>query len=376
MAMLKIRARATALASVLPFAIIGFAACSSDPAQPEEAVGSSTQAAINAGSGPSCHVELTKVNYDDEGTETGNFIELHVVRDPDSPPAVFLGDCGMGIVRHVNGANCGTAWDIDVSNTTIPNDDYLVICGKDGIGTDKSQCDVFGPTADLLQNGAPDALKFLDTNAKAFLDVWWEGSGSCSPVGSSSVSLQTDTGATPDLTNIACNDAFTLVETSTLTLRQPNPCPATDAGTDGSAGAGGTGGAGGSSGASTSGGTGGTSASGGSPATGGVGGTLGSGGSGGSGTGTGATGGFSSGTGGSLPTGGTGGTLGSGGSGGTGTSNGGSAGTGSGTGGTGTATGGSAGTGTSNGGSAGTGSSTGGSAGTASGTGGTGTATG
>ncbi|MGE3669813.1 MAG: hypothetical protein AB7K71_09145, partial [Polyangiaceae bacterium] len=339
MAMLKNRARATALASVLPLTIVGFTACGSDPSTPGESVGSTEQAAIGVGSGTTCRVELTKVNYDEPGADSGNFVELHVIRDSGSTATTF-GECGLGKVQHVNGGNsCASVWVVDVSAMTIPNDDYLVICGKDGIATSSSLCDVTVATSgsigtDLLQSG-PDDIYFFDTADNLILDARYENGSDCTN-SATQIQLQAENGDSPDQTNVACNDAFMLVDTSTVTLRQAYACPVSDAGTDAAGGSGGsTGGTGGT------GATGGSAGSAGSAATGGTGGT-GAASTGGTGAAsTGGTGAASTGgTGGTGATTGTGGSVGTGATGGTGatTGTGGSVGTGA-TGGTGATTG-------------------------------------
>ncbi|MEK7257229.1 MAG: lamin tail domain-containing protein, partial [Bacteroidota bacterium] len=113
----------------------------------------------NAGAAPascSCGLKINEVDYDQVGADNAEFIELY-------NPCGSAQNLDNYSVELVNGSGGGAAVykTIDLPNVNLAAGDYFVICAN---GANTSNCDLdVTPDADLIQNGAPDAigLKYL-----------------------------------------------------------------------------------------------------------------------------------------------------------------------------------------------------------------------
>ena len=181
-----------------------------------------------------CQVTLTKISYDDPGTDDGELMELRVENAP--MPGATLGDCGLERIEHINGASGGPCGQlirvVELGSAKIGADGYVLICTQSG-------CDVDPGGDGWLQNG-PDALRFIDANEDVTLHVGWGGDPNQCLAVSDEVPQQQLVKEIPgqkDDLNVWCGDHFERVLAEQSPLRAPNHCPpSVDAGAEGGAG--------------------------------------------------------------------------------------------------------------------------------------------
>jgi uncharacterized protein len=105
-------------------------------------------------SGARAAVVINEIDYDQPGTDTGEFIEL--LNTGSSP--VSLDGYTIQLVNGANNSIYKTITTIPTGITLGPGQ-YYVICGDDTV-VPGCQLDV-SPNSDLIQNGSPDALSLL-----------------------------------------------------------------------------------------------------------------------------------------------------------------------------------------------------------------------
>ena len=111
------------------------------------------------------HLVINEVDYDNVGTDSAEFLELY------NPTGSDVDLTGI-VVYLVNGAN-DTVYDtIDLSTLgTLPAGGYLVVAGT-GVTVDPSALTLNpGWTSNQIQNGSPDGMALVDTNATVVLDA-------------------------------------------------------------------------------------------------------------------------------------------------------------------------------------------------------------
>ena len=254
---------------VTPGAIVLAGACGS--AEPgTEQVGRQSEA-VTIVDNPTCKVEWTKIDYDQPGTDSSEFIELFVTKT--GALVSTLGDCGIGAITLFESGSCLVPYRvIPLQNVTIPTDGYVVICNGAG-------CDVNVGTSPWLDDG-PAEIGFLSATLPAAPIIWasYEGAPQCIPLATNppKVDVKTEDGSSPNQINVWCASGFELVPEASSPKRQPNVCPAPDAGAGGNSGSSGSSGAGGTSGSSGASGSSGSSGASGSSGSSGASGSSGS----------------------------------------------------------------------------------------------------
>jgi len=97
-------------------------------------------------------VVINEVEYDEPSTDTGEYIELKNI----GPSPASLADYSMVLV---NGSNNTIYRTITFPTFSLAPGQYYVVCGN---GANVVNCDLdVTPDADLIQNGAPDAVALL-----------------------------------------------------------------------------------------------------------------------------------------------------------------------------------------------------------------------
>ncbi|MCP3980218.1 MAG: lamin tail domain-containing protein [bacterium] len=101
-------------------------------------------------------IRINEIDYDQPGIDTAEFIEL--VNNGDS--AVSLD--GLAVVL-VNGAITTVYETIDLPDVSLAVGDYFVICAN---SINVANCDLdLGVSANLVQNGAPDAVQLFESGS-------------------------------------------------------------------------------------------------------------------------------------------------------------------------------------------------------------------
>jgi len=96
---------------------------------------------------------INEFDYDQEGADTAEFIELFNTGDS----AVSLDNYSIDLI---NGNNSTTYRSIDLSGFSIGTNDYFVICGDASL---VANCNYsFTTSSSWFQNGAPDAIALLE----------------------------------------------------------------------------------------------------------------------------------------------------------------------------------------------------------------------
>ena len=112
------------------------------------------EVAIGALACPECHPLINEVDYDQDGADQAEFIELY---NP-CPSSIDLSTYHLELI---NGSNTTVYETINLSGM-LATGDYYVVC-MDSVNT--ANCDlVINLGFDVLQNGAPDAIALYDTS--------------------------------------------------------------------------------------------------------------------------------------------------------------------------------------------------------------------
>ncbi len=196
--------------------------CSSGPLEEPTA---KTRQSFVVGSASGCSVELTKVDYDQPGTDTHEFIELHVTWTGTKPSTVS--QCGVTSMTLKDDRNSCTAYvNIDMSTVSVPSDGYVLIC--DPAGT-VGRCDVPVSGFWLTDYGEGDLSFFHPSTPPTH--VYWQNGYGCNEPNSTVKGLAKEDNNAPNMINIACGTGFTLANAADVTIAQPNPCPQPDGST-------------------------------------------------------------------------------------------------------------------------------------------------
>jgi hypothetical protein len=203
-------------------------------------------------SGTHCRVTLSKLSYDDPGTDDAEFIELRVDRTvpvpglaardagADAAPAasadaaVTLGACGLAALELVDGQGgaCSVYRTIPVADLQVPDDDVVVLCSA---GTAfAASCDVTtaGPSAlknGWLQNGPSDGVRLRGTSGAA-VEIGYDPPPAC--FGAAALRVPDESGevAGPGVVDdvaTLCDGTFVLLSAVDAPLRAPPRCPRT-----------------------------------------------------------------------------------------------------------------------------------------------------
>jgi hypothetical protein len=128
-------------------------------------LGGSTSNATVTVSSAAMHLVINEVDYDQIGTDTAEYIEIH------NPTTAAISLASKAVIL-VNG-NGGATYDtIDLSPAgSIPAGGYLVIAGPNvNVPAPAVKLDP-GWTQDKVQNGAPDGIALVDTAAHVLIDA-------------------------------------------------------------------------------------------------------------------------------------------------------------------------------------------------------------
>jgi predicted extracellular nuclease len=154
----------------------------------DPAGGDDTPGAENLCGGPAGALVINEIDYDQPGTDRGEFIEIF----NGGAEAADLG--GHSIVL-VNGSGGGAAVynTIDLPAVSLPVGEYFVVCGD---APETFNCDLdVSPDSNLVQNGAPDAVA-LFRNGSLIDTVSYEGD-TAAPYTEGSGAGLTDSSSTP-----------------------------------------------------------------------------------------------------------------------------------------------------------------------------------
>jgi len=161
-----------------------------------------------SGAAPICEAALSidilinEVDYDNAGTDDREFIELVNV----SGGPYDLTGCKVELVNGNGDAVYNT---INLDPVILAAGEYYVLCGNGGF---VSNCDQVIPSfTNIIQNGAPDGLRFIDANDNTLDQLSYEGDMSTTEttgvssgdINASGLSIQ----RTPDGTDTDNNDA-------------------------------------------------------------------------------------------------------------------------------------------------------------------------
>lgn len=127
---------------------------------------------------PPPSVIINEVDYDNVGTDTAEYVELH------NPGGSEMALDGLAVV-FVNGGTTMATWDYRTIALTgsLPAGGYLVIASSTVTVAPGAIVINFPGATDQIQNGAPDGLAIIDTTTGAVLDALsYEGSITAAPI--------------------------------------------------------------------------------------------------------------------------------------------------------------------------------------------------
>jgi|GEM_PF-1696851 len=232
-----------------------------------------------------CKIDWVRIDYDQPGTDAADFIELRVTST--GGLITNLTDCGVTTMWLYHSDSCLLPYAIvALANLSVPANGVVII----DPGHATISINIAGTAAEGWIHNQPSEIAVLPVNVLSLPLAWaaYEGTAKCAPLAfpsSQITTIQTETDAASNKTNVWCNGSFQVQDGATN-----GPGAALNCGSGGSGGVGGAGGAGGKSGGGAGGAAG---ASGGSTAAGGGGGTNGgTSGAAGKGGGGGSSGGF------------------------------------------------------------------------------------
>jgi hypothetical protein len=144
-----------------------------------------------------CEVVLSRLSYDDPGTDDAEFLELRV----EPPQAILLSECGVAALRLVGGGagECNEYRTLDLAGVLSDARGFAVLCSADSLLHQDVVCDAttFGGQKignGWLQNGPDDGLELLAASATPLRGYAYAvSSGNC-PSGADVVHLPPDTG--------------------------------------------------------------------------------------------------------------------------------------------------------------------------------------
>jgi hypothetical protein len=201
--------------------------------------------------GPRCRVTLSKLSYDDPGTDDAELIELRVDRTPldggdAAAPAgaadasgsagegpLTLSACGLAAIELVDGQGgaCTPYRSIPLADVAVPADDVVVLCSAETAFA--ASCDVTaaGRSAlknSWLQNGPNDGVRLRAVSGAA-VEIGYEPPPACFssavlrlPDESGEVARE---GSVVDDVSALCDGKFVLLAATDAALREPAVCP-------------------------------------------------------------------------------------------------------------------------------------------------------
>jgi MYXO-CTERM domain-containing protein len=190
-----------------------------------------------------CTVQLTKLDYDQVGSDTFDYIELKVTKK--GPGNVnTLGDCGVGAIALyddagviVPGVLCTSYSQVSLGNVVIPADGYVEI------GQNQSTVGIAASGADGWIHNGRGEIAILNTALPDGIPTTWltfEGVAKCNLLALPVVQIQTEGDGSPNVSNVSCDNTFHTLNATSAVQKTTADCP-----TGGSGGSGGMAGAGG-----------------------------------------------------------------------------------------------------------------------------------
>jgi hypothetical protein len=107
---------------------------------------------------------INEIDYDQPGTDNGEFIELY---NPGDNPLLLMNFA----VVFVNGSNNTEYGRIDLGGGVLAAGGYLVITGSDMTAPPGALVIRFSQASDNIQNGSPDAVIILNTSTHEVVDT-------------------------------------------------------------------------------------------------------------------------------------------------------------------------------------------------------------
>jgi MYXO-CTERM domain-containing protein len=196
-----------------------------------------------------CMVEVTKIDYNQPGNDTADFIELKVTKKNPGVVTTLL-NCGIGAIALYDdsslgvGGICLTNYSLTVlGGVTIPADGYIEI----GQNQANYNVTVGSDAQGWLHNGRGE-IAFLQTALSSGSPVSWFQYGGAAKCNGSTVpvQVQTEDDTSPNTVNVSCSgtNTFHLVNATSAVQKTIADCPASG-GAGGAGGGGGSGGTGG-----------------------------------------------------------------------------------------------------------------------------------
>ena len=254
---------------------LGMLACAADfetnGAEDSENVARASQRIVLS-STANCTVELTKIDYDQVGADSNDYIELKVTKTGGGLVST-LTDCGIGAIALYDDSSvispgvCIPYSITALANVAIPSDGYIEV--GQGAGSTVAATIALGSGADgWIHNGRGEIAVVSAALPDGIPTSWfqYEGTAKCDLLGLPVAQIPTENDGSPNFTNVSCDSTFHLVNSANALPKTNADCP--------TGGAGGAGGAGNAGGNANMAGSAGLSGSGGTLNLGGIGGLL------------------------------------------------------------------------------------------------------
>ena len=191
-----------------------------------------------------CTMELTKIDYDQPGNDSNDFIELHVTKKNPGLVTTLL-DCGVGAIALYDDTSvlCAPYSLTVLATVVIPSDGYLEI----GQNQPTVNVSVGASPEGWIHNGRGEIAILSSALASGVPLNWfqYEGAAKCNGL-LVPTQIQAEDETAPNSVNVSCNSTFHLVVATNATQKTTADCPS--GGSGGASGGGGTssgGGAGG-----------------------------------------------------------------------------------------------------------------------------------
>jgi len=197
-----------------------------------------------------CTIELTKIDYDQVGADTGDYIELKVTKKNDAL-VTTLTDCGVGAIALYDDSSVvvpGVCLPYSLTalvNIAIPADGYIEV--GQGAGSTVAATIGSGSASDgWIHNGRGEIAILSAALPNGVPTSWFqfEGDAKCNLLALPVTQIPAENDSSPNFTNVSCDATFHLVDAANAIPKTNADCPS-----------GGAGGAGGASGGTSNGGS-------------------------------------------------------------------------------------------------------------------------
>lgn len=195
-------------------------------------------------SNANCTVEMTKLDYDQVGADSNDYIELKVTKKAGGSATTLI-DCGIGALAlydepSVVGLGVCVPYSLTpLLNVTIPADGYIEI--GQAAGSTVPATVAPGSGADGWIHNDRGEIAFLSGALAASTPTSWfqfEGAAKCNLTSLPVTAVSTESDTSPNFTNVSCDSTFHLVNAANALPKSNADCPSGGAGGGGNAGGG------------------------------------------------------------------------------------------------------------------------------------------